>query len=260
MKSVKEALQHGIANDGEDDNQINVPANKQGENVELEQSVTATASLTNEEIMTIKEDLSQIKLRKIRNTQNGLPTYEHINDLQVVDVQDNNGEVFKGKEYSMSSSCGKSKFVLYNGVYIRKTTTLYLVQENSQLSADRLLRVRATQPDHVYDSGKSVSLSKNTISSGDLCLFKRVDCDKCLIGRVVQFSYLTGNKRQRQFSNHFVDLSKDSMKNIGVFANWFSAVPQSNEEDLEDKDFISFNSVEFEFTCGYLVITLHCHH
>ena len=42
------------------------------------------------------------------------------------------------------------------------------------------------------------------------------------------------------------------MKNIGVFANWFSAVPQSNEEDLEEKDFISFKSVEFEFTCGYL--------
>ncbi len=56
MKSVKEALQHGTANDGEDDNQIHFPANKQGENVEPEQSVTATASLTNENIMTIKED------------------------------------------------------------------------------------------------------------------------------------------------------------------------------------------------------------
>ena len=31
---------------------------------------------------------------------------------------------------------------------------------------------------------------------------------------VVQFSYLTGNKRQIQFSNNFVDLSKDSVKNI----------------------------------------------
>ncbi len=56
MKSVKEALPHGITNDGEDDNQINFPANKQGENVEPEQSVIATASLTNEKIMTIIEN------------------------------------------------------------------------------------------------------------------------------------------------------------------------------------------------------------
>ena len=79
-----------------------------------------------------------------------------------------------------------------------------------------------------------------------------MDCNKCLIGRVVQFSYLTGNKRQRQFSNNYVDLSKDSVKNIGVFANWFSAVSQSDEERLEEKDFISFKSVQLEFACGYL--------
>ena len=49
-----------------------------------------------------------------------------------------------------------------------------------------------------------------------------------------------------------MDLSKDSVKNIGVFANWFSAVSQSDEERLEEKDFISFKSVELEFACGYL--------
>ena len=120
------------------------------------QSGTATGSLTNEEIITIKEDLSQIKLCNIRSTQNGLPTYEHVNDLQVVNAQGDNPEVFKGKEYAMSTYRGKSKFVLYNGVYVRKTTALYLVQENTQLSADRLLRVKAKQSDHVYDSGKSI--------------------------------------------------------------------------------------------------------
>ena len=79
-----------------------------------------------------------------------------------------------------------------------------------------------------------------------------MDCNKCLIGRVVQFSYLTGNKRQRQFSNNFVDLSKDSVKNIGVFANWFSAVSLSDDERFEEKDFISFKSIEVDFTCGYI--------
>ena len=112
--------------------------------------------------------------------------------------------------------------------------------------------VREKQPDHVYDSGKSIFSSEDNISSGDLHLFKRVDCNKCLIGRVVQFPYLTGNKRQRKFSNNVVDFSKDSVTNIGVFANWFSAVSQSDDEFLEENDFIFFKSIEVEFTCGYI--------
>ena len=104
----------------------------------------------NEEIMTGKEDLSQIKLRKVR-AQDSLPTYEHVNDLE---AQGFSTKVFNGKEHSMSCSLGKRKFVLFNGVYIRKTTALYLVQENTQFSAARLLRVRATQPNHVYVSAK----------------------------------------------------------------------------------------------------------
>ena len=164
-----------------------------------------------------------------------------MHDLQVINGQGDNPEVFKRNEYAISTSRGKRKFVLYNGVYVRKTTALYIVQEKSQLSADRLLRVGAKQPDHVYDSGKSIFSSEDNISSGDLCLFKRVDCNKCLISRVAQLSYLTGNKRQRHFSNNFVDFSKDSVNNIGGFANWFSAVSQSHDELFEENDFILFN-------------------
>ena len=51
-------------------------------------------------------------------------------------------------------------------------------------------------------------------------------------------SVLTGNKRQRKFSNNFVDFSKDSVNNIGVFANWFSAVSQSHDERFEENDVI----------------------
>ena len=140
LKNVKEALQHGIENDGEVGDEIDFAESQEGESVGLEQSGTATASLTNEEIITIKEDLSQIKLCEIRSTQNGLPTYEHVNDLQVINAQGDNPEVFKRKEHTMSTSRRKSKFVLYNDVYVRKSTALYLVQENTQLSADRLLK------------------------------------------------------------------------------------------------------------------------
>ena len=128
LKSVEEALEHGIENDGETNDEIDFPENQQRENVELEQSEAAT--MFNEEIMTAKEDLSQIKLRKVR-AQDSLPTYEHVNDLE---AQGFSTEVFNGKEYSMSCSLGKRKFVLFNGVYIRKTTALYLVQENTIFS------------------------------------------------------------------------------------------------------------------------------
>ena len=53
-------------------------------------------------------------------------------------------------------------------------------------------------------------------------------------------------------SNNFVDLSKDPVKNIGVFANWFSAVSQSDDERFEEKEFSLFKSNEVEFTCGYI--------
>lgn len=107
LKSVREALQHGIENDSEVNNEMDFAQNQQWENVELEQPEIATAPLTNEEIMTMKEDFSQIKLRKIRSTQSGLPTYKQVNDLQGINVQGHNPEVFKGKEYAKSSSCGK---------------------------------------------------------------------------------------------------------------------------------------------------------
>lgn len=90
LKNVREALQHGIENDSEVNNEMDFAQNQQWENVELEQPEIATAPLTNEEIMTMKEDLSQIKLRKIRSTQSGLPTYEQVNDLQGINVQGHN--------------------------------------------------------------------------------------------------------------------------------------------------------------------------
>ena len=42
------------------------------------------------------------------------------------------------------------------------------------------------------------------------------------MGRVVQFSYIEGNNRQHEYSSMYVDLTKDSYKSIGAFANWFA--------------------------------------
>ena len=142
----------------------------------------------------------------------------------------------------MGNGKEKSPFILYDGTYIRKTTALYLLQENTQLSCDRLLRVRAVQPNHVFvGSQHDVSSSRRSIASGDLCIFKRIDCSECLVGRVVQFSYLLGTKRQRQFSNGSVDLEKDSASNIGVYANWFYGVkPSENQDETRGERVIAF--------------------
>ena len=97
--SVKEALQHGIKNDGEVDDKMDFSENQQGENVELEGFKIAT--LSNDKIIAVKEDLSQINLCKIRSAQSGFPTYKHVNELE---AQGTSQEVFNGIEHSLSSS------------------------------------------------------------------------------------------------------------------------------------------------------------
>ena len=89
---------------------------------------------------------------------------------------------------------------------------------------------------------------QDTVKCGDLCVFNRVDdWSKCLIGRITQFSYLAGNKRERQYSSDFVDMTKPSFKTIGVFANWFEG---TNYEEIADT--VKFKPLDLLFTPGYL--------
>ena len=93
-----------------------------------------------EEDIGIKEDM--IRLTLIKSNVTNLPTYEISNHSDQ-----------KGKKYSLTKN-GKSVFLVYEGTIIRKTTALYILQENSQLSNDRLLRVRSEQTSHLFDSTK----------------------------------------------------------------------------------------------------------
>ena len=83
------------------------------------------------------------------------------------------------------------------------------------------------------------------------CFFSRVDCEKCLVGRVVQCSYLTGSKKQRQYSSDYVDLTKDSCKNIGVLTNWFQGT-QAVSGSKASGGLVPFKPIENVFTPGYL--------
>ena len=80
-----------------------------------------------------------------------------------------------------------------------------------------------------------------------MCFFRRIDSEKLLIGRVVQFSYLEGSKRAREYSSLYVDTSIDSCNSIGAFANWFQGAKETSENE-----FVSFIALDGMFTIGYL--------
>ena len=91
---------------------------------------------------------------------------------------------------------------------------------------------------------------QTVVTSGDLCVFRRVDDDqKLLIGRIVQFSYLTGTKRQQEYSSMYVDLTKDH-SGIGAFANWFAVADNVD-------GFVHFSSlIDILRTVSYTHLTL----
>ena len=236
--NLEEVISHAVEHDDEECEYLTDSDQSSMEN----SSLSHTESLSSADIVTIKEDLTQIKLQKTVSSINSLPMYEKL--------KESGSDTEARRKYSLcDSKVQHNKFVLYEGTYIRKTTALYILQEKSQLSADRLLRVRALQPTHIYSNKMPSMVPRKSICSGDLCIFERVDSPMCLLGRIIQFSYLDGSKRDRQYSGNFVDLSKESVKRIGVYANWYSALSlQSDKEEA----FVSFRAINAKFTCGYV--------
>ena len=195
----------------------------------------STDGLTQEEIseaqavvVDVQEDLAPLR----KQTTQGLPVYDKSSNPSV-----------------RSKSFNPRHFVPYNGQYIRKSTALYLLQENIGLSNDRLLRVREEIPDHLYSGSTSGTETSKHVITGDLCFFRRIDCEKVLVGRVVQFSYIEGNKKERQYTSSYVDMEKDSHKKIGVFSNWYAMTANSFEQSESSKTFCDVNKA---FKAGYL--------
>lgn len=143
-KVVEEAIQH--------DHESN-----EGSIIENDDSSgPSEVAMTQEDIVTINEDLSIIKLRK-KASSVGLPTYQVIDKDEVCSSGKNyslSGKTKDKKKSTTSSTETQTKsvspFVLYQGSYIRKSTALYLLQENCQVSSDRLIRVCSEQPSHIY--------------------------------------------------------------------------------------------------------------
>ena len=194
---------------------------------ELQVESTNEIVLPHDEVKAINEDLHQLKVTKSTSLY-GLPTYKAPAESTDLSEDPRGKQTAKHFALTKNAKCAfvryenaKCAFVRYENAFIRKCTALYLIQENYQVSSDRLIRVRSEQPDHLFSNSESTSGPQKSVKSGDLCVFKRIDQKKYIVGRVIQFSYLLGNKRERQYSANYVDLSKDSYKTIGVFANWY---------------------------------------
>ena len=100
---------------------------------------------------------------------------------------------------------------------------------------------------NIFNTSLSASGQQQKVCSGDLCIFRRVDSEKPLVGRVIQFSYLEGSKRSREYSSLYVDTTKERVTNIGVLANWYQAVSRTSLDEL-----VSFMPLQTNFTIGYL--------
>ena len=235
MRGTTRVIKDAIANDLENEDVLLSESQQ-------EESSDEMAALN---IAHIREDLAVIKLKKKPNSS--FPIYTESTD-KGSKTKHSYTSVVQTKKYR------KTPFVEYNGAFIRKVTALYLLQENFQVSNDRLLRVRSCQQSHIFSSAESdQNGNSGFVKIGDLCVFtQELDKSKALIGRVVQFSYMAGNKRAREYSSTYVDTSsyvenyKDGDNDIGAFANWFA------RRDVAPTDLVFIEPLELVFQAGYL--------
>ena len=80
-----------------------------------------------------------------------------------------------------------------------------------------------------------------------MCVFQRVDDEKHLVGRVIQFSYLVGAKKSREYPSSHVETNKGSANSIGALANWYQGVSST----LTDSS-VSFKLLDSRYDLGYL--------
>jgi len=127
---------------------------------------------------------------------------------------------------------------------IRKTTAIWLLQENERVSSDRLFRVREKQPYSDLTTATTVAsftvpTVSNTVHIGDLCLFK-LGTDWQL-GRILQLSkYDTEKKRYNKPCN---DQVIEVTKYVGVLCSWYSKL-SNNEFELSKNSDMEYLSLE----------------
>ena len=95
------------------------------------------------------------------------------------------------------------------------------------------------------------NIPETCVQTGDLCLFSNTfSPGSYILGRLVQFSYLYGTKKQREYLSNYCDLTKESCNDIGAFVNWF--LPTDSVESDGSNCNVIFKPAGHLFTTGYL--------
>ena len=114
-------------------------------------------------------------LNVVKSGKTRLPTYEITKTSSS-----------KKKQYALLKN-GRSPFLVYEGTVIHKSTAMYILQENAQISNDRLLRVRANQSNHLFDPSSYNNIPETCVQTGDLCLFSNTfSPGSYILGRLVR--------------------------------------------------------------------------
>lgn len=160
--------------------------------------------------------------------------------LQEEDKQDDESDVIEDlfivssgaigvKKFSNVPLTEDSPFVLVGDGFekpeiIRKSSLVWLTDNDTKLSSDRLIRVQQ-QTNHSVR--KQVNLLKptreETVYVGDWCAF--VEDGKVVVGRILAFSYLSGTTLKNQEYKHLSAPVKPPEKNargLGCMCSWFS--------------------------------------
>lgn len=113
---------------------------------------------------------------------------------------------------------------------IRKASICYILNKDvDTLSSDRLVRV---QSDKIIEKNSLQRLSYSAIRDVTKlthinilhwCLFENEETKKCLLGFVLGFGFYNETRwKQIEYSKDYVDISRESTKNIGVLCDWFN--------------------------------------
>ena len=136
----------------------------------------------------------------------------------------------------------KKKHILFvevnltNGrtVYIRKTTLVWILQENERLSSDRLIRVREKQPfsstaHNCSDCMAVVSIPSKTssVSPGDVCVFvfETNSGYSWDLGKILQFF---GGRR-----TPYCNVISEEFDQISVLCQWYKRCGSDNDSKFE---------------------------
>ena len=123
----------------------------------------------------VKKRIRQ-KLEPLKSKQTGISLYQN---------------------HSKEGNTANSQFLeVKSGIYVRKSTIVWLLQESEWVSTDRLFRVREKQPEIKQENKKSSIISHKSsvlpivsdyIVLGDVCVFKIQSYNQPRIGRILQF-------------------------------------------------------------------------